>query len=111
MRVGVPKETARGERRVALVPEAVRRLTDVDAVVERGAGDAAGFADQDYAEAVAAIGDLWTAEIVVKVVKPSAAEVERLGEGRVLLAFLQPLTDATGIERLAERGVVAFAME
>jgi NAD(P) transhydrogenase subunit alpha len=111
MRVGVPKETAHGERRVALVPEAVRRLTDVDAVVESGAGEAAGFADRDYVEAGATIGDPWAAEIVVKVAKPSAAEVELLGDGRVLIAFLQPLTDPAGIERLAERGVVAFAME
>jgi NAD(P) transhydrogenase subunit alpha len=111
MRVGVPKETAHGERRVALVPEAVRRLTDVDAVVESGAGEAAGFADRDYVEAGATIGDPWAAEIVVKVAKPSAAEVELLGDGRALIAFLQPLADPAGIERLAERGVVAFAME
>jgi H+-translocating NAD(P) transhydrogenase subunit alpha len=111
MRVGVPKETAQGERRVALVPEAVRRLADLDAVVESAAGEAAGFADRDYIDAGATIGDPWSAEIVVKVAKPSAAEAERLGDGRVLIAFLQPLTDAAGIDRLAERGVIAFAME
>ena len=111
MRVGVPKETAQGERRVALVPEAVRRLTGFDAVVETGAGEAAGFADPDYVETGGTLGDPWAAEIVVKVAKPSAAEVDRLGEGSVLIAFLQPLTDPAGIERLAERGVIAFAME
>ncbi|HEY2937350.1 MAG TPA: Re/Si-specific NAD(P)(+) transhydrogenase subunit alpha, partial [Gaiellaceae bacterium] len=84
---------------------------DVDAVVESGAGEAAGFADRDYVEAGATIGDPWAAEIVVKVAKPSAAEVELLGDGRALIAFLQPLADPAGIERLAERGVVAFAME
>src|SRR5438093_797899 len=111
MRVGVPKETAQGERRVALVPEAVRRLTGFEVVVEAGAGESAGFADPDYVEAGATVGDPWSVETVVKVAKPSPGEADRLGNGSVLIAFLQPLTDAAGIEQLASRGVVAFAME
>ena len=63
MRVGVPKETAQGERRVALVPEAVRRLTGFEVVVEAGAGESAGFADPDYVEAGATVGDPWSAAI------------------------------------------------
>jgi H+-translocating NAD(P) transhydrogenase subunit alpha len=113
MRVGVPRETAPGERRVALVPEAVRRLPDgVEVAVERGAGESASFPDESYADAGAAlVEDAFTAEVVAKVQKPSADEVERLGDGAVLIAFLQPLTDPQGLERIAARGVTAFAME
>jgi proton-translocating NAD(P)+ transhydrogenase subunit alpha len=115
MRVGVPKETAAGERRVALVPEVVSRLAQAgfEIVVERGAGQAAGFEDGAYSEAGATLlPSVWgEAEVVVKVQKPGAEEAGLLREGDVLVAFLQPLTDREGIERLAARGVVAFAME
>jgi proton-translocating NAD(P)+ transhydrogenase subunit alpha len=115
MRIGVPKESAAGERRVALVPEIVGKLVPggFEVLVERGAGEAASFPDADYEEAGARlVDDAWSEpEAVVKVQKPSAEEVARLREGQVLIGFLQPLTDAEGIQRLAERGVVAFAME
>jgi H+-translocating NAD(P) transhydrogenase subunit alpha len=111
MRVGVPKETASGERRVALVPELVAKLTGIDVVLEPGAGDAASFTDDAFREAGATLGDPWEAEVVAKVRKPSADEVGRLREGQVLIGFLQPLTDPEGIERLASCGVTAFAME
>ena len=112
MQLGVPKELVPGERRVALVPETVGRLGDgVDVVVEAGAGDAAGFPDEAYREAGATIGDPWTADVVAKVAAPSADEAARLHDGQVLIAFLQPLTDAAGIERLAAAGVHAFALE
>jgi NAD(P) transhydrogenase subunit alpha len=113
MRVGVPRETAAGERRVALVPDAVARLAQsgIEVVIEPDAGTAAAFADDGYREAGAAVGAPWDCDAVAKVQKPSADEVERLREGQVLVGFLQPLTDAEGIERLAARGVVAFAME
>src|SRR2546421_669541 len=113
MKVGVPKETARGERRVALVPEIVSRLagTAIEVVVEPGAGEAASFTDEAFREAGATLGDPWEAELVGKVRKPSDDEVGRLREGQVLVGFLQPLTDREGVERLASRGVTAFAME
>src|SRR3954449_1454317 len=114
MRVGVPRESAAGERRVALVPEVVSRLADggFEVLVERGAGDSASFPDDSYTEAGARIvGDPWEAEAVVKVQKPSADEAGRLRRGQILIGFLQPLTDREGVERLAERGIVAFAME
>ena len=113
MKVGVPKETARGERRVALVPEIVSRLagTGIEVVVEPGAGEAASFTDEAFREASATLGDPWEAELVAKVRKPSDDEVGRLREGQVLVGFLQPLTDREGVERLASRGVTAFAME
>jgi NAD(P) transhydrogenase subunit alpha len=113
MRVGVPKETAPGEERVALVPDVVARLDGIDVSVERGAGIAAGFDDDAYAEAGATtVDDAWRdVDAVVKVAKPSSAEIARMRDGQVLVAFLQPLTDREGISQLAARGVVAFAME
>jgi proton-translocating NAD(P)+ transhydrogenase subunit alpha len=113
MRIGVPKETAAGERRVALVPALVTKLTEsgIDVIVEAGAGEAASFTDEAFREAGAELGDPWAAEVVAKVRKPSDQELVRLREGQVLIGFLQPLTDQEGIERLASRGVIAFAME
>jgi len=113
MKIGVPKETAPDERRVALVPEIVAKLAQAgfDVVVEPGAGEAAAFTDDAFREAGATLGDPWGADLVAKVRKPSADEVDRLHEGQVLIGHLQPLTDAEGIERLTARGVTAFAME
>jgi proton-translocating NAD(P)+ transhydrogenase subunit alpha len=114
VRIGVPRETAQDERRVALVPEVVAKLVEAghELLVERGAGGAASFEDTAYEEAGAALVDsAWDAEVVVKVQKPSADEADRLQRGTVLIGFLQPLTDHEGIERLTTRGVVGFAME
>jgi NAD(P) transhydrogenase subunit alpha len=115
MRVGVPKESAPGEARVALVPESVTRLSGAgtEVAVETGAGAAAGFPDEAYREAGATVADdaLSDAQLVARVRKPSAEELRQLVEGTVLVGFLEPLSDREGIERLAERGVVAFAME
>ena len=115
MRIGVPKETATGEQRVALVPEVVSRLTGsgFEILVEKGAGSDASFTDAAYSEAGASLVDgvLGQAEGIVKVQKPSPDEAGRLRRGDVLIGFLQPLTDQEGIERLAKAGVVAFAME
>jgi len=111
MKVGVPKETAQGERRVALVPELVSKLEGIDVVVEQGAGEAASFSDAAFTEAGASIGDPWAADLVAKVRKPGDDEIGKLRDGQVLIGFLQPLTDQEGVERLASRGVTAFAME
>jgi len=115
MRIGVPKETAVGEQRVALVPEVVSKLTGsgFEILVEKGAGSAASFTDAAYSEAGASMVDgvLGQAEGIVKVQKPTADEADKLRQGDVLIGFLQPLTDLEGIERLARAGVVAFAME
>jgi NAD(P) transhydrogenase subunit alpha len=112
MRVGVPKETAAGERRVALVPEVVGRLEGIEIQVERGAGEAASFPDPPYEEAGARLVDdaYEGADLVAKVAKPTADEIGRLG-GKVLIAFLQPLSDREGVERLTAAGVTAFAVE
>ncbi len=115
MKVGVPRETAPGERRVALVPETVKRLAGggFEVVVERGAGDAASFPHAAYEEAGATIADdvYGRADVVAKVQKPSNSELDALRDGQVLIGFLQPLTDREGVERLADAGVVGFALE
>jgi H+-translocating NAD(P) transhydrogenase subunit alpha len=117
MRVVVPKETAPGERRVALVPETVSKLTQAgfDVRVERGAGETAGFADADYESGGAELADrsglLASAQIVAGVRRPNEDAVADMAEGTIVIGFLEPLTDAEGIARLRSRGVLAFAME
>ena len=113
MRVGIPRETTQGERRVALVPESVGKLAanGFDFVVEQGAGNAASFPDDAYGEAGATLGDPWEADGVVKVRKPSADERGRLRSGQMLIGFLEPLSDQPGVEALDTAGVTAFALE
>ncbi|HEX3225134.1 MAG TPA: Re/Si-specific NAD(P)(+) transhydrogenase subunit alpha [Gaiellaceae bacterium] len=110
MRVGVARETAPGERRVALVPETVGKLSAAgfEIVVEPGAGAAASFPDDTYAAAGASLGSPWETEALVAVRRPDPA---LLREGQVLIGFLDPLADPDGVAQLASRGVVAFAME
>jgi NAD(P) transhydrogenase subunit alpha len=114
VRIGVPRETEAGERRVALIPEIVGKLvaSGFEVVVEPGAGAAAAFPDEAYRTAGATVGPgAWDADLVAKVQRPSEAEAAALKSGAVLIAFLQPLTDAAGVERLSARGVDAFALE
>jgi NAD(P) transhydrogenase subunit alpha len=113
MRIGVVRETAPGERRVALVPETVGRLAKAgnEIVVERGAGEASSFPDRMYTEAGATIGDAWTAELVLKVAKPSDDELRRLRDGAVLIAFLQPLTSPTLVRELARARITSLSMD
>ncbi len=117
MTIGVPKETAEGERRVALVPDVVRSLkkTDgVDVVVERGAGDAAGHPDSQYEEAGAEVVDpdvAWGADAVLRVVAPSPEQIAKLRSGQVLISHLNPWVAAETNRALAAAGATAFAME
>jgi NAD(P) transhydrogenase subunit alpha len=113
MRIGVVRETAPGERRVALVPETVGRLAKSgnELVVERGAGEASSFPDRMYTEAGATIGDAWDAELVLKVARPSDEELARLRQNAVLIAFLQPLTNHALVRELARRRVTALSMD
>jgi NAD(P) transhydrogenase subunit alpha len=118
--VGVPAETAPGERRVALVPEAVKTLVGggFQVVVQAGAGNAAGFDDAAYTAAGARVADraaVFAADVVVKVQspreRPGGHEVEELKNGGVLIGFLRPLDDPGLAVRLARQGVTSFAME
>jgi NAD(P) transhydrogenase subunit alpha len=114
MRIGVPKETADGERSVALVPDVGRALTakELEVAVEPGAGEAAAHPDAEYVEAGASVdGDVWSADILLKVTPPTEEEVGRLKQGQVVIGFLQPLTNGALARALAEQGVTSFAME
>jgi alanine dehydrogenase len=85
MRIGVPREVKDGEYRVALSPQGVSSLSDV--VVEAGAGLGAGFSDDEYAKAGAAIGDPWDCELVVKVKELQEAEYRRPRRGQTVFGF------------------------
>jgi NAD(P) transhydrogenase subunit alpha len=114
MKVGVPKETAPGERRVALVPDSVTRLTEagVEVLAEHGAGEAASFLDGYYVKAGAEVADdVYSADVIAKVQKPSQKEIGRLREGQTLVALLQPLTSPQLVRALAEKRVTAFSMD
>jgi NAD(P) transhydrogenase subunit alpha len=113
MRIGVPKETAAGERRVAIVPDVVRRLAGADheVIVEAGAGEAAGLLDDAYTDAGATLGNPWDADVVAKVVAPNEEEIGRLGKETVLIGFLSPLTNGAGTKAIAATGATSFAME
>ena len=112
-RVGVPRESRDGERRVALVPKVVEKLANrgLKVVVESGAGLGALMPDELFTGAGATVGDPWDAEVVVKVAPPSTEEIERLRRDMVLIGFLAPLSDPEITDRLREAGVTGFAME
>ncbi len=118
MKIGVPKETAAGESRVALVPDVVRSLKKknekVDVLIESGAGEAAGHPDSQYADAgaeIAPLDQIWNADVVLKVGAPSAEEIGRLGSSQVYISHLNPWVDADTNKALAASGVTSFAME
>jgi H+-translocating NAD(P) transhydrogenase subunit alpha len=119
MKIGVPKESAEGERRVALVPDVVKSLQakvseKIDPVVEAGAGAGAGHTDSAYQEAgaqVADAGSAWGAEVVLHVRPLSTEEIGKLSRGQVVISHLSPLTAAESNKALAAAGVTAFAME
>jgi NAD(P) transhydrogenase subunit alpha len=113
VKVGVPQETAPNERRVALVPEVVKRLAsrDIGVIVESGAGQGALLPDELFTDAGAEIGDPWTADVVVKVAAPTSDEINKLREGQILVGFLSPLTNPEAVEALKSKGVTAFAVE
>ncbi|HEY2336653.1 MAG TPA: alanine dehydrogenase [Burkholderiales bacterium] len=97
MRIGIPREVKDGEFRVALTPSGVAKLSSV--VVERGAGKGAGFSDEDYVKAGAAIGDAWDCDLVVKVKELQPDEYRRPRRGQTVFGFQHfapepPLLDA-----------------
>src|SRR6202453_2308744 len=117
MKVAVVKEDAPGERRVALVPETVPRLTAAghEVLVEEGAGDAAWFPDSAYVAAGAAIAktaDLFaTADVVLTVTRPGEAAIGRLRAGQTVIGMLSPLVTPELAARLAEKGVTAVSLD
>ena len=116
MRVGIPKETVIGERRVAATPTSVRSLVKLgfEVVVEERAGLDAGFDDAAFREAGAAIADMqhvWASSIVAKIRPPAAEEVARLTPGQTLICYLYPAQHAELVEALKARQASVIAMD
>ena len=116
MKVGVPKESLAGERRVALVPEAARGLVKagLQISIEAGAGSSAFFSDAAYIDVGANVTDAATAlgsDAVLKVQPPTPEEVGRLHTGAVLISFLQPAANADAVKALAKQKVSAFSLD
>ncbi|MEU6238473.1 Re/Si-specific NAD(P)(+) transhydrogenase subunit alpha [Kitasatospora sp. NPDC047058] len=112
-RVGVVAESAAGETRVAATPSTVRGLLKLgyEVVVDSGAGEASGFTDEAYTGAGAQIADAWSADIVLKVNAPSAAEIARLQDGATLVGLLAPAQRPELLEALSSRPVTALALD
>jgi NAD(P) transhydrogenase subunit alpha len=116
VKIGVLSETVPGERRVALVPDVVTRLSGFEVVVQAGAGEAAGFDDDAYRSAGAAIESdrtalLSAADVVLSVQPPLVADVRSLRRGAATIGFLQPATQGAVIEALSACGATAFSLE
>jgi NAD(P) transhydrogenase subunit alpha len=117
MRIGVPKETAAGEHRVALVPEVVSKLKakGLDVVVQSGAGADALLPDAAFEEAGAQItadaAAVWGSDVVVTIAPPDPQQIRGLGSGSILIGFLAPLTSPQTTRALADAKATAFAME
>ncbi len=117
MKVGVAKETAPGERRVALVPETLGKLQAAGAeiIVEAGAGAGASIPDSAYVDAGAAIvttADLYAqSDVILRVAKPAPDEVANLRQGQAVVGFLQPLIDPATAKALAEQGVTGISLD
>ncbi len=117
MRIGVPKETAAGEHRVALVPEVVGKLESkgLEVLVQKGAGADALLTDAAYEEAGARVTDdaaqVWSSDVVVTIAPPDPQQIRGLGSGSILIGFLAPLTSPETTRALADAKATAFAME
>jgi len=118
MLIVVPAETAETERRVALVPDAVKKLSKLglSLKVESGAGLKTGYSDEDYRLAGAEIEAdrsalLGQADMVLRVQKPSLSEIDLLNAGSIQISYLDPYNEPTLIDKLAENSITAISME
>ncbi|HYN57106.1 MAG TPA: Re/Si-specific NAD(P)(+) transhydrogenase subunit alpha [Motilibacterales bacterium] len=115
MRIGVPKESKPGERRVAATPKTVEQMIKLgyDVSIESGAGSGASFEDFAYRAAGAEVvgGDVWAADIILKINAPTPDEVQRLQGGQTLVSLLAPALDPELVSALSARGVTALAMD
>jgi NAD(P) transhydrogenase subunit alpha len=117
MKVAVVKEGAPGERRVALVPETVPRLTaaGLEVLVEQGAGDAAWYPDSAYLETgatIATTADLYAAaDVILTVTRPDEAAMGRLRAGQTVVGMLSPLVTPQLARQLADKGVISVSLD
>jgi len=117
MKIGVPREIAQGERRFALVPESAKKLvSEGNEVVVQGGGPGADFADEAYtaagARVVSGADEIWSSsDLVLKIQPPTADEIEKLREGALLVAILQPYQNGDTVRRLAAKRVISFSLD
>ncbi len=118
MLIAIPKETAYGEKRAALIPASVKKLVQIGAQVsvESGLGAAAGFSDKEYQAAGASLVDdrsalLASAQMVLRVRKPELADIELLQPGCIHVSFLDPFNETAIIDAMRERNISAISME
>ena len=118
MQIGVLKETHPGENRVALIPDTVKKLIKLgaDITVESALGQGSGFADDEYAEAGAAVssdrnGMLGQSDIILRIRKPESGEVGRIKQGCIHISYLDPFNEGELVDALAQQGISAISME
>lgn len=118
MRIGIPKETAPGERRVAIIPETVKKLTakKIETVIETGAGTASSFSDAEYQAAGAQIANSFTdliaqADAIIKVVRPSVSELPLLRDGTALISLQYPLSSPDFVKTTEARHLLTIALD
>jgi len=118
MKIGIPRETAPFERRVAIIPETVKKLAakKIETVIQSGAGEASAYLDSDYQAAGASIMPsmaelVAAADAIVKVNKPTPEEVEKLKEGAALVSLLSPMSQPDLVKSIAARKVMAIALD
>ena len=114
--IGVPKETDRGEKRVAVVPEVVKKFKALgaDLCIERGAGAESFIFDEDFGAGIiaASSGDVFAgSEVILKVQPPTLDEVRLMRTGTILIGFLHPYQDRERAKLLCERNITSFAVE
>jgi len=118
MKIATPKETFKGENRVALSPQSAVQLQKLghECILQSGAGLAARFSDQDYKDVgvkvVKAASTLWKeADVIIKVRAPNDSEIKKFVEGQVLISFVWPAQSLELLEALRSKGVVTIAMD
>jgi NAD(P) transhydrogenase subunit alpha len=118
VKIGTPKEVYQGEARVAMTPDSARQLQKLgyECAIEAGAGAAAGFTDEAYAEAgvevIKTAAALWKAcDVVAKVRQPNETELKRLRAGQTLISFFNPAANEAGMEAAKKSGANVIAME
>ena len=118
MQIGIPKEIGQHEKRVALVPESVKKLVsnNINVLIESKAGTDSNFSDMDYENAGAQISESSAkvyseSDLIVKIDKPTSKEVALIKDGSILLALLQPTTNIELINQLKDNGVTSFSLD
>jgi NAD(P) transhydrogenase subunit alpha len=113
---GIPRETAEGEKRVAIVPESIPKIGQLSIQIESDAGARAGFSDAAYTKAGAGVVEdaqrLYDdADLILKIQVPTVDEAAKFKEGGALVSYLYPLNNLAAMKKLSEKGVTAFALD